>query len=69
MIVPSPVTYRTITASNTTLFALAVYYMNDATRWNEIAAINGLIDPWINEAVTLKVPDGTGQGNGGILGL
>jgi len=69
MIVPSPITYRTVTAANTTLFALAAQYMNDATRWNEIAAVNGISDPWISAAVTLKVPTGAGRGNGGILGL
>lgn len=67
--IPATITYRLVPVSVGNLFALAAQYMNDATRWNEIAAVNGLLDPWFTTAAMLKVPDASGQGNGGILGL
>ena len=67
--VPLPLVNRIVTASNTTLFALAAQYLGDATRWNEIAAANGLIDPWIGPALTINIPVSQGISNGGILGL
>ena len=53
-----------------TLFAVAAQYLGDATQWNRIAQLNGLLDPIITGVVFLRLPpyDLT-AGNGGILGL
>ncbi len=67
--IPATVTYRIVQVSSGNLFAIAAQYMNDATRWNEIAAANGMIDPWFIGVRTLKIPTSAGRGNGGILGL
>lgn len=67
--IPSPVTYTLVSVSVGNLFQIAAQYMNDATRWNEIAALNNMIDPWFSAPMTLKVPTSAGNGNGGILGL
>ena len=67
--IPSPLTYNLVPVQIGNLFQIAAQYMNDATRWNEIAALNGLIDPWITSPITLQVPKPVGIGNGGILGL
>jgi hypothetical protein len=62
---------RQARVSGTTLFQVAVDYLNDATQWYRIAQLNGLIDPWIYAIETLQLPaslPSTAQGNGGILG-
>jgi hypothetical protein len=62
---------RQARVSGTTLFQVAVDYLNDATQWYRIAQLNGLIDPWIYAVETLQLPaslPSTAQGNGGILG-
>jgi len=51
------------------LFAVAAQYLGDATQWNRIAQLNGLIDPWFTGPVTLTIPQADpAGGNGGILG-
>lgn len=62
---------RLARVSGTTLFQVAADYLNDASQWYRIAALNGLIDPWINAITTLQLPSplpASVQGNGGILG-
>ena len=66
--IPSPITSRVVTVAGGNLFAIAAEYLNDATRWNEIASLNGLRDPMLSGIVTLKIPSGSQPGNGGILG-
>lgn len=48
----------TITVSNTTLFHVAASVLGDATQWNRIAALNGLVDPMLAGVVTLRLPVG-----------
>lgn len=67
--IQSPITSRVVTVAGGNLFALAAEYLNDATRWNDIAALNGLMDPFLNGLVTLKIPSGNRPGNGGVLGV
>ena len=62
---------RQVRVSGTTLFQVAVDYLNDATQWYRIAQLNGISDPWITALETLQLPaslPSTAQGNGGILG-
>ncbi len=66
--IPSPITSRVITVAGSNLFAIAAEYMGDAARWNDIAALNGLRDPFLVGLVTLKIPSGKRPGNGGTLG-
>ena len=60
---------RTITVVSTNLFAVAAAQLGDATQWNAIAALNGMVDPFFTGSLTLIIPppDPSG-GNGGILG-
>jgi hypothetical protein len=48
--------YYLITISRDNLFHLAARYLGDATRWDEIAALNGLTDPMITAVMTIKIP-------------
>jgi hypothetical protein len=51
------------------LFAVAAQYLNDATQWNRIATLNGMIDPFFTGPITLTIPPADpASGNGGILG-
>jgi len=66
----SPVRLQVVTVSGTTLFAVASQYLGDATQWNRIAKLNGLVDPTIAGTATLQLPAvNASAGNGGILGL
>jgi hypothetical protein len=60
---------RTIIANTGNLFAVAATELGDATQWNAIAALNGMVDPFFTGPLTLSIPpaDPSG-GNGGILG-
>lgn len=58
---------KKIRASGTTMFALAAQYLNDATQWYRIAALNNLNDPWIGPLTTLLIPSPQPFSNGGIL--
>jgi len=46
----------TVSFSNTTLFHIAAEYLGDATRWDELAALNHLSDPQITGIRHLKLP-------------
>jgi len=50
----------------TTLFHIAARYLGDASQWSRVALINGIQDPYLNEATTLNLPTaliGLGQGS------
>ncbi len=49
----------------TSLFQIAAAEFGDATQWYRIAALNGLIDPWVIGGLVLKIP-ASGKSNGGI---
>lgn len=67
--IQAPITYRLVPVSVGNLFQVAAQYLDDATRWNDIAALNNMIDPWFGQPLTLKIPVNKAPGNGGILGL
>jgi hypothetical protein len=67
--IQAPVTYRLVAVTVGNLFSVAAQYMNDATRWNEIASLNNMLDPWFYTPMMLKIPTPVGNGNGGVLGL
>jgi hypothetical protein len=58
---------KKIRVSGTTMFALAAQYLNDATQWYRIAALNNINDPWIGALTTLLIPPPQTFSNGGIL--
>lgn len=58
-----------ITVPSGNLFQVAMQYLGDATQWNEIATLNGMVDPWFTGPLTLLIPPvNPAGGNGGILG-
>ncbi len=57
---------QTITVAGGNLFALAAAYLNDATQWNRIAALNNLDDPQLSGVTTLLIPDIDPGAGGGI---
>ena len=61
---------RSVTVSNTTLFEIAARELGDARQWTRIAKLNGIVDPWISDLTTLKLPpiDRAGQFDG-VSGL
>lgn len=61
-------TNKVITVAGGNLFAIAAQYLNDATKWYQIAAANGLSDPMITGIATLVIPQNSIASNGGILG-
>ncbi|MDZ5448962.1 hypothetical protein [Labrys sp. ZIDIC5] len=65
--IQSPITSRVVTVAGGNLFQVAAEQLGEATRWNDIAALNGLRDPFLTGVVTLKIPSGIRPGNGGIL--
>ena len=46
-----------VTVASLTLFDVAAHYLGDATLWTQIAALNGIADPWLQGLVSLDVPD------------
>ena len=57
---------RKITVTGGDLFHLAAQYLRDATQWNRIAQLNGMIDPEVSGLVTLLIPDVDPSAGGGI---
>ncbi len=57
---------RLITVASGTLFQVAAQYLGDATQWVRIAALNGIVDPWLAGLVTLQLPDIDPSAGGGI---
>ncbi|VVC75986.1 hypothetical protein AQUSIP_12870 [Aquicella siphonis] len=66
-IINTPPNAITITAVNTTLFALAKEYYGDPTQWVIIARANNLVDPMVTQLTTLYIPPWNQQDTGGIL--
>ena len=58
---------RTITVAGGDLFTLALRYLGDATQWNRIAQVNGLVDPVLTGIVTLQIPSVDLTAGGGIF--
>ena len=56
----------TETVQNTSLYALASKYYQDATKWTVIAQENGLTSPYITQAITLRIPVNK-KGSGGLI--
>lgn len=68
--IPSPLTSKVVQVSSTTLFHVAAAQLGDATKWNQVAGLNSLLDPWIaGSIVTLSIPANNQNSNGGIAGL
>lgn len=57
---------KTITVAGGDLFQIALEQLGDATQWNRIAQINGLIDPFLTGIVTLVVPQADPNAGGGV---
>ena len=57
---------QTITVASGTLFGVAATYLQDATQWNRIAALNGISDPWLSGLTTLRLPDLDLSAGGGV---
>jgi hypothetical protein len=58
---------RTVNVAGANLFALALQYLGDATQWNRIAQVNGLIDPVVTDARTLLIPSVDANAGGGVF--
>lgn len=56
----------TVTVAGGNLYALAAQYLGDATQWNRIAQVNGLLDPVVTGIVTLQIPSVDDTAGGGI---
>ncbi len=57
---------QTVTVASGTLFGVAVTYLQDATQWNRIAALNGITDPWLSGLTVLQIPDPDVSAGGGV---
>lgn len=57
---------QTVTVASGTLFGVAAIYLQDATQWNRIAALNGIIDPWLSGLIVLQIPDLDASAGGGV---
>lgn len=68
---PSPNPNRVITqiqVAGGNLYQIAAQYLGDATQWNRIAALNGLLDPMLTGNLTLLMPVvNKNASSGGIL--
>lgn len=60
---------KTVRVPGGTLFEVAARELGDATQWTRIAKLNGLSDPFLVGAQTLKIPErNDNYDDGGILG-
>ena len=57
---------KTITVAGGNLFQIAFQQLGDATQWDRVAALNGLIDPFLTGIVTLQIPSVDPTAGGGI---
>jgi hypothetical protein len=68
--VAATVPAKTVRASATTLFEIAMRETGDPLQWVALARLNGLIDPWITGLQTILIPPVPPSGpQSGILGL
>ncbi len=47
---------KTVLIADTTFFHVAATYLGDATRWDEIARLNKVLDPLIVGIKYIKIP-------------
>jgi hypothetical protein len=57
---------QVVTVIGGNLFQVASVYLGDATQWVRIAALNDILDPWLQGLVTLTIPDVDPSAGGGI---
>lgn len=57
---------RSIQVAGGDLFRLALTYLGDATQWIRIAQLNGLSDPMLRGAMTLRLPERDTPAGGGV---
>jgi hypothetical protein len=57
---------QVVTVTGGNLFQLAAVYLDDATQWVRIAALNNILDPFLQGVVTLNIPDVDPSAGGGI---
>jgi nucleoid-associated protein YgaU len=57
---------KTITVAGGNLYQIALQELNDATQWDRIARLNGLIDPILDGIVTLRIPQIDPNAGGGV---
>ena len=57
---------KSIKVGGGNLFQVALQELGDATQWNRIAELNGLIDPFITGIVTLQIPKNDPNAGGGV---
>lgn len=57
---------KTVIVASGNLYQLALQYLGDATQWNRIAQVNGLVDPMITGLMTLQIPSVDANAGGGI---
>lgn len=55
---------KSVLVCNTSLFRLAATYLGDATRWEEIARANGLVDPMVGALCRLVIPSASEPSSG-----
>ena len=55
-LVPLAIPAKIVRVSGTTLFAVAAKELGNALLWETIADLNGIVDPFINGLVELKIP-------------
>jgi len=51
---------KIVRVSNTTLFKIAETELGNATLWEKIADLNGLVDPWVDGYLELQIPSKNG---------
>ena len=57
---------KTITVGGGNLFQIALQELGDATQWNRIAEINGLVDPFLTGITVLTIPKTDPLAGGGV---
>jgi len=57
---------QVVTVTGGNLFQLAAVYLDDATQWVRIAALNSILDPSLQGLMTLNIPDVDPSAGGGI---
>ena len=59
---------KTVTVAGGNLFQIALEQLGDATQWDRIAILNGMVDPFLTGIVTLKIPQADPNAGGGVYG-